>query len=247
MHKTLIAAAIAATVVMGGAAHAADMYAAGSAKDAPIAAPEVSWTGFYIGVGAGGLGVNNDVKASLTPIYNYVNDPSVELDGLGAEGVFGTVQVGYDRQYGNIVGGIFFDYDFADASSDLKLNGQKIASITLNDMWSVGGRLGYLLNSSTLAYFLAAYTQANFDLPAGLKGNDPSGYTLGGGLETKLGGNWFLRAEYRFTQLDKETVFNRPISECWNLKVTDQTDIQSARLVLSYKADIFGHEYTPLK
>jgi hypothetical protein len=30
-------------------------------------------------------------------------------------------------------------------------------------------------------------------------------------------------------------------------KLTDQGDVQSGRLVLSYKADIFGSDATPLK
>ncbi len=110
-------------------------------------------------------------------------------------------------------------------------------------MWSVGGRIGYLLNPETLAYFLAAYTQANFDLsaPIPLRGGNPDGYSLGGGLETKLGGNWSLKGEYRFTVLNTDTLS----SSC--PRVTDQADIQTGRLVLSYKADIFGRDYTPLK
>ena len=236
MQKALIAAALAAALGMGANAHAADMYSSGGMKDGPIAVVENTWTGFYVGVGLGGAAVNHDITIS-----DRWGD-SAELNGIGGTGIFGTVEVGYDRQFGRIVGGIFFDYDFADLSSDFKIDGTTVASIKLNDMWSVGGRIGYLVNPDTLAYFLAAYTQANFDLPSGLRGGNPDGYSLGGGLETKLGGNWFLKGEYRFTVLNTDTIFS---SYCY--RVTDQTDIQTGRLVLSYKADIFGRDYTPLK
>ncbi len=236
MQRTFAAAMLAATLGMGGGAFAADVYSSGGMKDAPFAIPETSWTGFHVGVGLGGGAINHDLTGTL-------GEDGGELNGVGGTGVFGTVEVGYDRQFGPIVGGIFFNYDFADLSSDFKIDGTNIASARLNDMWSVGGRLGYLLNPGTLAYFLAAYTQANFDMSSTvpLMGGSRDGYSLGGGLETKLGGNWFLKGEYRFTVLNTETIYN----DC--LRVTDQTDIQTGRLVLSYKADIFGRDYTPLK
>ncbi|MGA7325965.1 MAG: outer membrane beta-barrel protein [Rhodomicrobium sp.] len=228
MQRTFAAAMLAATLGMGGGAFAADVYSSGGMKDAPFAIAETSWTGFHVGLGLGGAAVNHDIIAD-----------SVELNGVGGTGIFGTVELGYDRQFGRIVAGIFFNYDFANLSSDLKSGG--VESAKLNDMWSAGGRIGYLVNPDTLAYFLAAYTQASFDMPASYRSITPDGYSLGGGLETKLGGNWSLKGEYRFTVLNTDTLS----SSC--PRVTDQADIQTGRLVLSYKADIFGRDYTPLK
>ncbi len=249
MQKTLAAATLAAVLGMSGGAYAADLSAGGSMKDAPAYVPDTgSWTGFYLGAGVGGAMTNDDLKGSLT---KNNNDPSLEVNGLGGEGAFGTVGVGYDRQFGRFVGGVLFDYDFSDITGDFALNvgGTTFkASWTLNDSWSAGGRLGYLVNPSTLAYFLAAYTQAEYSVPSGLQNPVREGVTLGGGLETHLGGNWFLKAEYRFTDLDSVTLFDKNIGN-WNVKLTDQADIQSGRLVLSYKADLFGmsHDLTPLK
>lgn len=244
MQKALVAAALAAGLGMSGTAFAADLNG-GSLKDGPISlAPAAGWTGFYLGVGIGGGAAVDDLKARATPIEE-IYDPSAEVNGLGGEGIFGTVQVGYDRQYGRFVGGVFFDYDFTNISSDVRVGSYK-ATFDLNDEWSIGGRGGYLVNSETLVYGLVAYTQANFSVPAGLTGDTRDGYTLGAGLETRLGGNWFLKGEYRYTQLSEETLFNQRIYG-WNVKLTDQTDIQSGRLVLSYKADIFGHDLSPLK
>ena len=68
------------------------------------------------------------------------------------------------------------------------------------------------------------------------------------GIETNLGGSWFLKGEYRFTQLDEKTLSSgsfRVSTVASNYKVTDQPDIQTGRLVLSYKLNTT--DYAPLK
>jgi outer membrane immunogenic protein len=246
MQKTILAATLAAALGMGGTAYAADLNG-GSLKDAPYV-PETSWTGFYLGVGGGGAMTNDDLKLSDTHKRSSTNS-GAEVKGLGGEGGFGTVQVGYDRQFGGFVAGVFFDYDFDSVNGDITANVGKTsykASWSLNDSWSAGGRLGYLVNPSTLAYALAAYTEANYSLPKGLSNPTRDGYTVGAGLETKLGGNWFVKAEYRFTDLNTVTLYDKTHNNT-TVKLTDQADEQTGRLVLSYKADIFGHDLTPLK
>ncbi len=296
MQKTLVAATVAALVGVGGTAYAADVYAPGSLKDAPIlVTPQTAWTGFYLGLGIGGGSVNHDLKAtgatsgdigsitsgdgdyySKTTTYSYDGSASGSLNGLGGDGIFGAVQVGYDRQLDShfVIGG-FFDYDFADISSSAsgalsgdvtsttcttkgKNNptttcddpvtigsgsGSASGTIKLTDMWTVGGRVGYLVQPTTLAYFLAGYSEAGFDLPRGFKSDTFSGWTVGGGLETQLTGNWFLKGEYRFTQLGKQTILNVS-DDTSSAKITDEPTIQSARVSLVYK---IGHVADPLK
>ncbi len=243
MQKTLAAATLAAVLGMSGGAYAADLSAGGSMKDASAYVPDTgSWTGFYLGVGGGGGAVNHDVKASIT---QNNQDPSLELNGLGGDGGFGTVEVGYDRQFGRFVGGVFFNYDFTNIGTSASISGLGSASYDLNGLWSAGGRFGYLVNQNTLAYVLGAYSQAQFSLsPKVISDQTYSGFSVGGGLETHLGGNWFAKVEYRFTGLDTQTLFN-----AGGLKITDDADIQEGRFVLSYKADLFGmsHDLTPLK
>ncbi len=251
MQKTLVAATVAALVGVAGAANAADIYS-GGLKDAYV--PEAGWTGFYLGLGIGGAAVNDDVSGSIYGLRNKF-EGAAELNGVGGEGVFGTVQVGYDREYGRFVGGVFFDYDFADVSSTVKASDRTNSisgTSTLNNSWTIGGRLGYLVNSSTLVYALGGFTEASLTFPfVGANASDKDftvdGYSVGGGIETKLTGNWFLRGEYRYTSLDTSTIFNGSIGRCTTAKVTDQTDVQSARLVLSYKGDLFNRDYIPLK
>jgi len=224
---------------MGGAAYAADLNAGGSLKDGPVYVPETIWTGFYLGVGGGGGAVNHDIKGSFKNIE--AADPTFELNGLGADGAFGTVEVGYDRQYGHFVGGIFFNYDFTGIKTSAQIGGFG-ASYDLDGLWSAGARLGYLVNPSTLAYVLGAYSEAHFTVSPSnpFIGNQTySGFSVGGGLETHLSGNWFVKAEYRFTGLDTQTLFNKG-----GLKITDDADIHEGRFVLSYK---LGPTFEPLK
>ncbi len=235
MQKTLFAAAFAALLGIGGTASAADIYSGGSMKDAPVYVPATSWTGFYIGVGGGGGAVNHDLKA------NFAGTQVAEVNGLGGEGGLGTVEVGYDQQYGRFVVGAFFNYDFTSISTDLSILGAGVHA-DVNDMWTIGARAGYLVNQETLAYVLAGYTQADFSLPAGLHGDNPEGYTVGGGLETKLGGHWSLKGEYRFTSFDTET-----LASFRRFSLTSDTDVQTGRVVLSYKGNFFEPVFAPLK
>ncbi len=255
MQKTLAAAALAAVLGIGGA-HAADLNSGASMKDGPFYAPAQSWTGFYLGAGGGGGATSSNLKG-VVDIANFA--AFAGADGLGGMGGFGTVQVGYDRQLDRrFVVGAFFDYDFASIDSKLRGSvglGDETYSLNLpfnlTDSWTAGGRAGYLVNPSTLVYGLAGYTEAHFDLPQGAHNSDFSGWTAGAGIETGLGGPWYLKGEYRFTQLDKRTLYSgsllAPLDEerSVNYKVTDQPDIQTGRLVLAYKLNAFNFE--PLK
>ena len=256
MQKTIFAATLAAAVVMGGSAQAADLRTTGSLKDAPVYMPASTWTGFYLGAGGGGGAVNHDLKADFTRTQ-YDGELSLnaagngkgigaDLNGIGGMGGFGTVQVGYDKQLDqHFVVGAFFDYDFASIDSSLTLSGfghSYTVKGTLTDSWTAGGRIGYLVNSNTLVYGLAGYTEAQFDMPFGLNG-DFTGWTAGAGMETNLGGPLFLKAEYRFTSLDEKTLISGTDKRHYvDYKVTDQPDIQTGRLVLSYKLNGIGSD-----
>jgi outer membrane immunogenic protein len=203
---------------------------------------------------AGGAGaINSDIKGEAT-LFKVITG-TAEANGLGGTGGFGTVQVGYDRQLDqHFVVGAFFDYDFASIDSKLSaglgVNGNThisgSASFNLTDSWTAGGRAGYLVNANTLVYGLAGYTEAQFDLPKGAHNSTFTGWTAGAGIETNLGGSWFLKGEYRFTQLDKQTIYSGSLGNVnyplLTYKVTDQPDIQTGRLVLTYKLNAFGPE-----
>jgi opacity protein-like surface antigen len=99
---------------------------------------------------------------------------NLNFDGIGGEGVFGTVQAGYDWHVKpRVVFGLFGDLDFSAISTEFDfsadIDGYNLLSgsgeLDMNWMWTLGARLGYLATPDTLVYLLAGYTQADFDDP----------------------------------------------------------------------------------
>ena len=214
MRKMVLALA-GAISLLSGSALADGMTRSGACCDA--ARP--SWNGFYVGVGGGAGSVVHDLSLG----------GFASLDGLGGEGVFGTVVVGYDRMLSsNIVGGIFADYDFAsNVSTDFSL-GPFSTAIEQKNTWSIGARLGMLTSPSTLWYGTVGYSHTEFELKGiNFPLPDFQGYFVGAGVESQLQGPWSLRAEYRFTQYDSEEIIPGFL--------TAEPSTHAARVTLNYK------------
>lgn len=255
-------AATAALMLVAGPALAADVYE-GSAKDSAPAYAQPGWTGFFIGVGGGGGASVTDVSLDFSNGRDSVE--LFGLDGIGGEGGLGTVQVGFDKQFGSsFVVGIFADYDFTEIESEARIFDTFKATWTLEDSWSAGGRIGFLTTPDTLVYALAAYTQAEYEfgddadgLDRFLKYDEFEGITVGGGIETRLHGGWFLKAEYRYTEFDDQDLLedldlggrrnmcqvSRSSNGCGKdepeVGLDFEPSVHTARAVLSYK---FGWE-----
>lgn len=239
MKKPILALAATLCFVTGQAA------ADGYARKAPTTALEMprSWTGFYLGAGVGAGAVVHDLSIDIPGVGNLLG-----FDGIGGEGFFGTLIVGYDHQIApGIVGGVFFDYDFSGISTDLSVAGGLFAaSLEHQNSWSVGARLGLLTSPSTLWYGMAGYTQAQFDLSSTigpLNLPDFNGYFVGAGVESQLHAGWALRAEYRYTQLDSESIFSVP----GVIDVSLEPSMHTARLALTYKFGRREEARVPLK
>jgi outer membrane immunogenic protein len=209
-------------------------------------APSWNWTGFYIGGGIGAGAVVHDVTVSesrqpdlLALTLSEGGGNVLSFDGVGGEGIFGTIIVGYDRLIRpGWVAGVFADFDFSGISTDLSIPHYFSASLDHRHSWSIGARLGMLSSPTTLWYAAAGYTQAEFDFSSseyihGLSSPTFHGYFVGGGVESLLHGNWSLRLEYRFSQFGSETVFDYD-----GLRVDLEPSMHTARLLLTYK---FGH------
>ena len=222
-----ICGSIAALCLLSGQA-LADGYA--RAPGVPCCAMAPSWSGFYLGAGVGAGAVVNDVTFGLPAVGSGVSS-----DGIGGQGIFGTALVGYDQQLGSsFVVGILADYDFSNISSDFSALGLFSASLDHKRSWSVGGRFGFLSSPSTLWYGTAGYTQAKFDIDSSVGSLDLgefNGYFLGAGVESRLGGGWALRGEYRFSQFENETVFAVP----GVVSIDFEPHMHTARLALIYK------------
>lgn len=88
--------------------------------------------------------------------------------------------LGYDLQFGKVVIG-------AEATA---------ANVFDRADLGAAARLGYTLNKNVLAYGRVGYTNLDFGA------RSAEGVTVGGGLEVKLIGSTFAKAEYRYTDFD---------------------------------------------
>ena len=225
MHKMILALVGSLTLLSGAA------LADGSKGKAACCDAARPWTGFYIGVGVGAA----STVTELSEAYNGFTYQS--FDGIGSQGVFGTVVVGYDRQLtSRIVGGIFADYDFASNVSTDFSTYYAGASAEQKNTLSVGARLGVLSSPTTLWYGTAGYTQTEFDAKNfGLGKPDFKGYFVGAGVESQLHGGWNLRAEYRFSQFEDKEIAGGYEGESSYYSLNAEPSMHSARVTLTYK------------
>jgi outer membrane immunogenic protein len=171
---------------------------------AALEAPAYNWTGFYIGgaLGAGAV------------VYDISIDPlATELDGIGGEGIFGELNVGYDHDFGNFVAGVMVDGRYSGIKSELDINlGGPSVGIDGNADYGfdILARAGVKVNESTLAYVIGGYSWQNFEIDVPNGGGiddiewDSSGFSIGGGLEAAVTDNMTVNLEYRYSQFDSE-------------------------------------------
>ena len=196
--KSFVTAALAAALAMGliaqgQEAHAADLSVAPLYKAPPPSpvTPAYNWTGFYLGANGGGGWGNS-----------WWNAPSTTVNMSGGQ-VGGTA--GYNLQMGNAVFGLEGDLDWSSmrgtATSALCPNG----SCTTSNSWlsTVRGRLGYAFGG-VMPYATGGLAVGDIKASApGFGGIDTTnaGWTLGGGIEVALPGNWTAKAEYLHVDL----------------------------------------------
>jgi outer membrane immunogenic protein len=192
--KTFVAGCVALGLVAAAScAQAADLSVAPLYKAPPPAqyvSPAYDWSGFYVGVnGGGGWGHSKW-------------DASGVSTGLSGGLVGGTA--GYNMQYGRAVFGIEGDIDWAhlqgSAASPLCP-----AGCTTSDNWlsTVRGRLGYSFDR-VMPYVTGGLAVGDIKAATpGLAGGSSTnaGWTLGGGIEVALPGNWSAKAEYLHVDL----------------------------------------------
>jgi outer membrane immunogenic protein len=215
-------AALAAVAVVGLAsvACAADMPVKAAPMVAPVAA--YNWTGFYVGVNAGGH-------------WGRVSDPAVFTDNtwfgapdnahaaaawpntLSPSGFVGGGQIGYNWQVSNFVFGAEADIVGLTGSASRNLvfviNGNPGSNVgdSAKDNWmaTVRARVGYAFDRALLyatggvAFANWSFNHTYSDNAAAIPTNvtnstTRTGWTIGGGLEYAITNNWTVRGEYLY-------------------------------------------------
>lgn len=189
---------------------------AASAADLPMKAPPVSaaapfnWTGFYIGVNAGGgmAAVRFDDQC----YYCNSHTPTKAFATFGG-------QLGYNYQFGNGLIGIEADVNGNTIDNNGLLGGDDSVAMNVNVKADVSGtirgRAGLVMNNA-LVYVTGGAAWAdvkqtgteftnNTKVPTGVTANSSGvlwGAVIGGGAEFALNRNWTVRAEYLHTMYE---------------------------------------------
>lgn len=209
-----------------------------SLKDTVVEPTAPAWSGMYFGgsVGYGWADSENRYRDS---------DGYTEINSEDADGGLVSLTWGYDCQWDRIVIGGFVDFDWSDIS-----RGSVGDGLTIDRSFSIGGRIGALVTPNTLAYVTAGYSRAHFDNDGWWDIPDPdgtgavlpgrggayfNGYFIGGGLETRLSGNFFLRGEVRYADYGSE-ISNRGTAGLGTTYVDEEeAEIITTRVGLIYK------------
>lgn len=215
MRKVLLISA--ALAMLGSPALAADMLVKKAPPRTPL--PVWSWTGFYIGGHIGGAWAKSDW---------FEDDSMSGAGGLAPAGFqdasiksssfIGGGQVGFDYQTGWLVFGAQADADLANLKGTV--SGQncfpevgvfgifQTCTTNIRSMGTVTGRIG-AASDRTLVYVLGGFAWEHEKLDNGCNSTcgapvlvrsvtTRDGWTIGGGLEYALAGNWTAFVQYNY-------------------------------------------------
>jgi outer membrane immunogenic protein len=183
----LVLVGLASAALVGGRpAAAADLSLAPLYRAPPAEVVQAyNWTGFYLGAnGGGGWGHS----------FWNTNTTGINLSGGQAGGT-----LGYNRQIGSAVFGVEGDIDWSGFNGTSTTPGCPTGCST-SDSWlsTVRGRIGYAFDR-VMPYVTGGLAVGDIRAAAPGFGSGTStnaGWTLGGGVEVALPGNWSAKAEY---------------------------------------------------
>lgn len=202
--------------------------------DARAETKATPWTGVHVGASLGHAQTVTAVGADVAGLGTLAT-----LDGIGTSGLSVGLSVGADLRIQQFLLGAFVDWTRHDQEWSLAVPALvpgPLATWTIEDAWTIGGRAGVIVGD-TLIYGLLGYTTLSTSdiavppVPLTLAVSDMKGWTLGGGLEMHLGQGIFLAAEYRYTRFDDQVI---PIGGT-PLSLALDPEMHEAKARLSYK------------
>jgi outer membrane immunogenic protein len=192
-----------------------------------------NWSGLWVGAMGGYQFSNSSVTDDAKEIDNdgvTVEWHEVEkFDGLGADGLFGELQAGFDKQIGsNTVVGVFGGFNINDAefsyteSSGVPLDVD--SSISFDQEWGgvLGARVGLLKNPDTLFYAAGGWAfgklgdiKVDGEAATEIKDTDLSGWFAELGMETRLTSNLYLTFSGRYTDYGSLDAASETVECCY--------------------------------
>jgi len=231
--KTIVSAVIALSTALGiGVAFAADLPARAYTKAPPMIAPVYDWSGFYLGVNAGGAWGQFDPTTSTvfspTGYFATSSVPAIALVGaqrIDRSGFTGGLTAGYNWQASNWVFGLESDFNYFHLSG--RATGSAVypccaptaftvtSSASSDWLITARARAGVLVTPALLLYGTGGLAVANmkgtfiftdtFATAAESAAIDTTrvGWTAGAGAEYGLMNGWSVKAEYLYVDLGR--------------------------------------------
>ena len=202
-----------------------------SGKEMQQVAPaeEANWTGFYVGVHAGGQFGHSETN-DLDRYYFFAHHHF----GYSESGFNLGGQVGYNFQFGRIVLGPEFDLGYMnlDGTGDERMRivnlGIAHGSSDSDFYTTFRGRIGYAFGADQgwllyatggaigVNYFTHYFAAEKVIPPCGVdtqKTDLDWGYTVGAGIARRLGRHWSIKAEYLYFSLDEQSFSGREVMQ----------------------------------
>jgi outer membrane immunogenic protein len=210
---------------------------------APLPAAVYDWTGFYVGVNAGGgVGRNralSDPTGTGAPYSLY----------LQPQGLIGGAGIGYNWQTNSVMGPIVLGVEadiqgsgLKDDRTNLNFGGLLVTNYSQQIDWfgTVRARVG-LTNGPVLAYATGGFAYGDVKttvtqttplgpLPTFSADRRQGGWTIGSGVEAALGGNWTGKIEYLYLNLGSRTDVGATLAGATNLSTEVKQNIFRAGL-----------------
>jgi outer membrane immunogenic protein len=226
--------ALTGIVALTGPALAADLPARSYTK-AAIVDQSYNWTGFYLGLNAGGAWGDSSAStspANVTGFIDYFADTSTPAitasgkQGFGSSGFTGGLTAGYNWQAGATVFGIESDFNYLGLRGSASSSGvypccvwsgyTVNSSVSTDWLVTLRPRVG-IASNNWLVYVTGGLALANvkrefsfsdtFDSAAESASltKTKAGWTAGVGVEYALMNGWSVKAEYLHVDLGSET------------------------------------------
>jgi outer membrane immunogenic protein len=241
MNRWLKGVAVVALMAVGTvAAQAADLPTRKEAPAPVFVPPPFTWTGFYVGLNAGGIWSSGSRSASLIDPDSDLFLTSEFPGGLGSSGggFIGGGQAGYNWQTGAFVLGVETDFQGTTLSKDFNFTSAPFAGpgiftgdalnvnakASLDWLGTTRARVGFVATPDNRLMIYAtggvAYGGGSshfnmFDSTNGLfwAGSPSStrvGWTIGGGVEYAVTNNITIKGEYLYADLGSDSITTNP-------------------------------------
>ena len=244
---------LASCALMGSAAAADLPKKAPMYTKAPLVAPLYNWTGFYVGLNAGGSWGHQDNDLIGTASGAVIFSNSDNLNGF-----IGGGQLGYNWQVNQWVLGVEADFQGSTQKADgtfvIPPGGQLLVipgatfgyTAKLDWFGTVRGRIGYAIGATGnwLPYLTGGWAYGHSEISGTMTSagvatpfsgsQDYSGWTVGGGVEWAFANHWSAKAEYLYIDFgDGPTI---PANPAGTISIASgrMTD-NIARLGVNYK------------